>query len=126
MRVIVPVQVAVPVGMHILFPVVYMGVGVLMGVLVGVHQIAVAVFMGALTLLLLYAGGYDALSECMVVIAFPVAIVLLLVCASVFKFLFHREEYDVTYQEELAEQAAAEQAEFDARVEAAARKLMDG
>ena len=74
-----------------------------------VLNIAVGVFMGVLTLLLLYVGGYDALSECMVVIAFPAAIVLLLVCLSVFKFLFHREEYDVTYQEELAAERAVEQ-----------------
>ena len=87
-----------------------------------VLNIAVAVFMGALTMLLLYVGGYDALSECMVVVAFPVAIVLLLVCLSVFKFLFNREKYDVTYREELAE----EQAAFDERVETAARNLVDG
>ena len=89
-----------------------------------VLNVIVAVFMGALTMLLLFAGGYDALSECMVVVAFPVAIVLLLMCLSVFKFLFHREKYDVTYQEELAEERAREQAEFDERVKAAARELL--
>ena len=88
-------------------------------------NIIVALFMGALTVLLLFAGGYDALSECMVVVAFPVAVVLLLMCLSVFKFLFHREKYDVTYQEELAEEQAREQAEFDERVQAAARSLIE-
>ena len=65
-------------------------------------NIVVAVFMGVLTTILLYVGGYDALCECMVVVAFPVAILLLFVCFSVFKFIFHRETYDMTYREEQA------------------------
>jgi glycine betaine transporter len=89
-----------------------------------VLNIAVALFMGALTLVLLYAGGYEALSECMVVVAFPIAIVLLLMCLSVFKFLFHREKHDATYREELEEERARKQEEFDNRVAAAARNLL--
>ncbi len=68
---------------------------------------AVAIFMGALTFILLYVGGYDALNSAMVVLAFPAAILLMFVVISGIKFLTNREKYDITYQEELAEQAEA-------------------
>lgn len=75
-----------------------------------VLNIAVALFMGALTLVLLYIGGYDALNAAMVFLAFPAAILLLLVVLSAFKFLFNREKYDLTYQEELKQEEEREEA----------------
>lgn len=63
--------------------------------------VVIAGFMGALTALLLFVGGYDALCTAMVVLAFPAAILLLLVVCAAFKMLLNREIYDVTYQEEL-------------------------
>lgn len=67
-------------------------------------NVAVALFMGALTLVLLYIGGYDALNAAMVFLAFPAAILLLFVVISALKMLFNREKYDATYIEELEEE----------------------
>ena len=65
-------------------------------------NVGVSLFMGALTFMLLYVGGYDALNSVMVALAFPAAILMVLVMFSFIKFLRHRDKYDVTYQEELA------------------------
>ena len=63
----------------------------------------VALFMGALTFVLLYVGGYDALNQMVVFLGFPAAILLFLSTISLIKILTNREKYDVTYQEELAQ-----------------------
>lgn len=64
----------------------------------------IGLFMGSLTLVLLYIGGYDALSTAMVVLAFPAAILLFMVVLSALKMLFNREKYDLTYIAELEEE----------------------
>lgn len=64
---------------------------------------AIAIFMGALTFVLLYVGGSDALNEMMVFLAFPFGILLFLIIISMIKMLAQREKYDITYQEELKE-----------------------
>ena len=64
---------------------------------------AVGLFMGVLTFVLLYIGGYDALNQMVVFLGFPGAILLFLALLSLIKMLTNREKYDVTYQEELAE-----------------------
>lgn len=70
---------------------------------------AIAVFMGALTFVLLYVGGYDTLNEMMVFLAFPFGVLLFLIVLSAIKMLMNREKYDVTYQEELREAAYEEE-----------------
>lgn len=60
---------------------------------------AVAIFMGILTFILLYVGGYDALSTAMIVLAFPTVIFTLMVFVSGVKFLCNRKKYDATYEE---------------------------
>lgn len=65
---------------------------------------AIAIFMGALSFVLLYVGGYDALSEMMVFLAFPFGILMFLIVLSTIKMLMHREKYDMTYIEELEEE----------------------
>lgn len=71
-------------------------------------NVAVALFMGALTFVLLYIGGYDALNEMIVFLGFPLGIVMFLIVLSTVKMLTNREKYDLTYQEELAQEAAEE------------------
>lgn len=71
-------------------------------------NVGIALFMGVLTFMLLYVGGYDALNSVMVALAFPAAILMVLVMFSFVKFLRHRDKYDVTYQEEMAEVAQGE------------------
>ena len=71
-------------------------------------NVAVALFMGALTFVLLYIGGYDALNEMIVFLGFPLGIVMFLIVLSTIKMLTNREKYDLTYQEELAQEAAEE------------------
>lgn len=70
---------------------------------------AIAVFMGALTFVLLYVGGYDTLNEMMVFLAFPFGVLLFLIVLWAIKMLMNREKYDVTYQEELREAAHEEE-----------------
>ena len=71
-------------------------------------NVAVALFMGALTFVLLYIGGYDALNEMIVFLGFPLGIVMFLIVLSTIKMLTNREKYDLTYQEELAQETAEE------------------
>lgn len=66
---------------------------------------AVGIFMGVLTFILLYVGGYNALNSVIVVCGFPAAIITIFVVISAMKMLFNREKYDKTYQEELREAA---------------------
>lgn len=84
-----------------------------------IFNVAVSVFMGVFTAILLYAGGYNALSQVMVVFALPCVIAYFFIMASGMKFLFNRKKYDVTYQEDLAE----EEAEFKEKVRQAALEL---
>ncbi len=61
----------------------------------------VGLFMGFLTFVLLYVGGYDALNSAIVVCGFPAAIVTIFVVIAAVKFLSNRKKYDYTYREEL-------------------------
>ena len=65
---------------------------------------AIAIFMGALSFVLLYVGGYDALSEMMVFLGFPFGILMFLIVLSTIKMLMNREKYAMTYIEELEEE----------------------
>ncbi len=62
---------------------------------------SVAVFMGALTLVLLFVGGYDAMNSMMVVMGFPAIILMIFVMISGIKMLANREKYDKYYKDEL-------------------------
>lgn len=62
---------------------------------------AVGIFMGVLTWVLLFVGGYSALNAVITVVAFPAVIVTLLMVISAFKLLLNREKYDMTYREEM-------------------------
>lgn len=72
---------------------------------------ATAVFMGLLTFVLLYVGGYDALNSVIVVCGFPAAIITIFVVFSAIKLLLNRKKYDKTYVAELAEDEAAARSE---------------
>ena len=61
----------------------------------------VGLFMGFLTFVLLYVGGYDALNSAIVVCGFPAAIVTIFVVIAAVKFLGNRRKFDYTYREEL-------------------------
>ena len=60
----------------------------------------VATLMGVLTWMLLNIGGYDALDTLMVALAFPAAILMILVMFSFLKALRNREKYDKTLHSE--------------------------
>ena len=77
---------------------------------------AVGLFMGFLTFVLLYVGGYDALNSAIVVCGFPCAIVTIFVVISAFRFLSHRDKYDCTYQDEIEEKRLAEERQFQEAV----------
>lgn len=66
-------------------------------------NVTVALFMGVLTAVLLFAGGYDALNNAIVFMGLPAALFTILVIISGIKFLLNREKYDETYKEELLE-----------------------
>ena len=68
---------------------------------------SVGLFMGVLTWVLLFVGGYDALNAVIIVVAFPAVIVTILMVISAIKMLLNREKYDVTYQNELEEERNA-------------------
>lgn len=85
-----------------------------------VMNIAVSLFMGALTMILLFVGGYDALNSMMVLLAFPAAILMLFVIVSFVKMVTNREKYDLTYRAELIEdgiRTAKDFAEYDKELE---------
>jgi len=84
----------------------------------------IAIFMGALTFVLLYVGGYNALNQMVVFLAFPAAILLFMVVLSFIKMVTNREKYDVTYQRELIEDTEAEEAVEEA-VEVVVHKKVD-
>lgn len=63
-------------------------------------NVATAVFMGALTIVLLFVGGYDALNMVIVFLGLPVVVFTIIVLAAGVKFLRHRDIYDRTYIEE--------------------------
>ena len=71
---------------------------------------AVALFMGALTFILLYVGGYDALNAMITVFALPAVIVTILMTIAAFRMLLNRKKYDATYIEELKEEQQREEA----------------
>ena len=73
-----------------------------------------AIFMGLLVFALLYAGGYDAMELSITCWGLPSSILLIFMAVAVIKFLAQRKKYDVTYQEELAEEqpVEAEEAAF--------------
>lgn len=73
---------------------------------------AVAIFMGVLTMVLLFVGGYDALNQVIVVLGFPAVIFTLIVLIAGIRFILHRDKYDVTYIEEMEEAEQAEKAEI--------------
>lgn len=56
--------------------------------------------MGALTAVLLFVGGYDALNAVITVVALPAVILTLLMVASAIKMLLNRAKYDKTYRED--------------------------
>nr|WP_278286326.1 BCCT family transporter [Eubacterium callanderi] len=66
---------------------------------------AVAIFMGVLTMVLLFVGGYDALNQVIVALGFPAVIFTLIVLIAGVKFILHRDKYDATYIEEMEEAA---------------------
>lgn len=68
--------------------------------------VGTAVFMGLLTFVLVYVGGYDAMDTSIVCWGVPSCILLCLMAVSCFKFLMKRKKYDLTYQEELEAEAA--------------------
>ena len=70
---------------------------------------AVGLFMGALTFILLYVGGYDALNAMITVFALPAVIVTILMTIAAFRMLLNRKKYDATYIEELEEEQEREQ-----------------
>ncbi|WP_158577919.1 MULTISPECIES: BCCT family transporter [Eubacterium] len=72
---------------------------------------AVAIFMGVLTMVLLFVGGYDALNQVIVALGFPAVIFTLLVLIAGVKFILHRDRYDATYIEEMEEERQREQME---------------
>ncbi|MCC8166243.1 MAG: BCCT family transporter [Planctomycetes bacterium] len=65
---------------------------------------AVALFMGALTAVLLFVGGYNALNAVITVFAFPSVILTLLMVISAIKMLLNRKKYDITYYEKEVEE----------------------
>ena len=73
-----------------------------------------AIFMGLLVFALLYAGGYDAMELSITCWGLPSSFLLIFMAVAVIKFLAQRKKYDVTYQEELAEEqpVEAEEAAF--------------
>ena len=73
---------------------------------------AVAIFMGVLTMVLLFVGGYDALNQVIVVLGFPAVIFILIVLIAGVRFILHRDKYDVAYIEEMEEAEQAEKAEI--------------
>ncbi|WP_329886362.1 BCCT family transporter [Pseudoramibacter faecis] len=68
------------------------------------------IFMGLLTFVLVYVGGYDAMNTSIVCWGLPASLLLCLMVISCFKFLLHRENYDYTYIEENAEATAMAEA----------------
>lgn len=77
-------------------------------------NVAIAIFMGVLTAVLLFVGGYDALNMVVVVLGFPACVIQIFVLISIVKFLRNREKYDITYQEEMKEKEAARKEEIRA------------
>lgn len=67
--------------------------------------IGTSIFMGLLVFALLYAGGYDAMELSITCWGLPSSILLILMAIAVIKFLAQRKKYDLTYQEELREEA---------------------
>lgn len=78
---------------------------------------AVAIFMGVLTMVLLFVGGYDALNQVIVALGFPAVIFTLIVLIAGVKFILHRDKYDATYIEGM------EEAREDDRDSAARRQV---
>ncbi len=66
----------------------------------------VGLLMGVLTWMLLNIGGYDALDTMMVALAFPAAILMILVMISFIKAIRNREKYDVTLKRGQKEEEA--------------------
>lgn len=61
----------------------------------------VSLFMGAVTWVLLFIGGYDAITTAITVLALPAFVFTIFVVVAIFKFVLQREKYDLIYQEEL-------------------------
>jgi Choline-glycine betaine transporter len=61
-----------------------------------------AVFMGLLTITLVYVGGYDAMETSILCWGLPSSLLIVLLVISCIKFLLQRKRYDLTYLDELA------------------------